>query len=41
MGSNYGQDYHVDIVFCIDCTETMDNILNIIKARALSFYADV
>lgn len=41
MGNNYGQDYHVDIVFCIDCTETMDNILNIIKDRALNFYDDV
>lgn len=41
MGNNYGQDYHVDIVFCIDCTETMDNILNIIKEKAISFYSDV
>lgn len=41
MGNNYGQNYHVDIVFCIDCTETMDFILNIIKEKALSFYADV
>lgn len=41
MGNNYGQNYHVDIVFCVDCTETMDNILNIIKGRALNFYSDV
>ena len=41
MGSNYSQSYHVDLVLCIDCTETMDHILNIIKQRALSFYGDV
>ena len=41
MGNNYGQDYHVDIVFCIDCTETVDIILNIIKEKAISFYSDV
>lgn len=34
-------DYKVDIVFCIDCTESMDNILNIIRQRALSFYSDL
>lgn len=33
--------YHVDIVFCIDCTESMDNILDIVKGRALHFYEDV
>ena len=42
MGSNSIRlSYNVDIVFCIDCTETMDNILNIVKQRALSFYDDV
>lgn len=41
MGSNYKLTYNVDIVFCIDCTESMDNILNIVKDRALSFYGDV
>ncbi len=48
MGSNYpvnrhpsGMNYGVDIVFCIDCTESMDNILGIVKKRALSFYDDV
>lgn len=41
MSNNYGQDYHVDIVFCIDCTETMDVVLNVIKERALGFYGDV
>ena len=41
MGSNYKLSYNVDIVFCIDCTESMDNILNIVKQRALGFYDDV
>lgn len=42
MGSNVIRlSYNVDMVFCIDCTETMDNILNIVKQRALSFYGDV
>ena len=41
MASNYKLTYNVDIVFCIDCTESMDNILNIVKNRALSFYSDV
>lgn len=41
MASNTKLTYNVDIVFCIDCTESMDNILNIVKARALSFYNDV
>lgn len=33
--------YSVDIVFCIDCTESMDNILNIVKRNALNFYDDL
>lgn len=37
----YGLTYNVDIVFCIDCTESMDNILDIVKGRALSFYQDL
>lgn len=43
MPSNYpGRlTYGVDIVFCIDCTESMDNVLNIVKERALCFYEDV
>ena len=41
MGSNYKLDYNVDLVFCIDCTESMDNILNIVKARALGLYNDI
>lgn len=41
MGSNIKLTYNVDIVFCIDCTESMDNILNIVKSRALNFYNDI
>ena len=41
MGSNYKLDYNVDLVFCIDCTESMDNILNIVKGRALGLYNDI
>ena len=41
MGSNYKSTYNVDIVLCIDCTESMDNILNIVKMRALGFYNDI
>ena len=41
MASNTRLTYNVDIVFCIDCTESMDNILNIVKDRALNFHADV
>lgn len=41
MASNFKLTYNVDIVFCIDCTESMDNILNVVKSRALNFYSDV
>lgn len=41
MGSNIKLPYNVDIVFCIDCTESMDNVLNIVKSRALNFYDDI
>ncbi len=41
MGSNYKITYNVDMVFCIDCTGSMDNIINIVKKNALNFYRDV
>ena len=41
MAGNYKLTYNVDMVFCIDCTESMDNVLNIVKERALSLYTDV
>ncbi len=41
MGSNYKITYNVDMVFCIDCTGSMDNIIDIVKNNALNFYNDV
>lgn len=41
MGSNYKMTYNVDMVFCIDCTGSMDNIIEIVKNNALNFYRDV
>ena len=41
MGSNYGIKYYVDIVMCIDATCSMGNLLDTVKAHALSFYSDL
>ena len=41
MNENYAMSYVVDIVFCIDCTGSMDNVLSIVKENALHFYTDV
>ncbi len=41
MASNFKLTYNVDMVFCIDCTMSMDNILDIVKNNALNFYQDV
>lgn len=41
MASNYKITYNVDMVFCIDCTGSMDNVIEIVKNNALSFYQDV
>lgn len=41
MGSNYQMTYNVDMVFCIDCTGSMGNIIEIVKRNALNFYRDV
>lgn len=41
MNSNYKITYSVDMVFCIDATGSMDNILDIVKKNALNFYGDV
>ena len=41
MGSNYKLTYNVDMVFCIDCTGSMDNIIEIVKNNAIRFYGDV
>lgn len=40
MASNYRARFGVDIVFCIDATESMDPILDSVKKNALNFYAD-
>ena len=40
MGSNYRLTFHVDIVFCIDATESMDPVLDSVKNNALHFYQD-
>ena len=42
MASNYRNlTYNVDMVFCIDCTGSMENIIDIVKRNALNFYHDV
>ncbi|MDO4618522.1 MAG: vWA domain-containing protein [Clostridia bacterium] len=41
MASNYQLTYNVDMVFCIDCTGSMGNIIEIVKKNALNFYEDV
>lgn len=40
MGSNYKLSYGVDLVFCIDATQSMDHILDTVKDNALNFYQD-
>ena len=41
MGSNYKIKYNVDMVFCIDVTGSMDNIIEIVQKNALNLYSDV
>lgn len=41
MASNYKFNYNVDMVFCIDVTGSMDNIINIVQNNALNLYQDV
>lgn len=41
MGNNYKITYNVDMVFCIDSTGSMDNIINIVKNNAIRFYQDL
>ena len=41
MGNNYKITYNVDLVFCIDATGSMDNVINIVKNNAINFYQDV
>ena len=41
MGSNYKIKYNVDMVFCIDVTGSMSNIISIVQKNALNLYQDV
>lgn len=41
MASNYKMSYPVDIVFCIDATGSMENIIERVKKNAVNFYNDV
>lgn len=36
----YSLKYNVDLVYCIDATRSMDNILDIVKNNAVNFYDD-
>lgn len=38
---SYRMTYNVDLVFCIDATGSMDNVLDMVKSNALHFYEDV
>lgn len=37
----FGLEYNVDIVMCIDATGSMNSLLNLVKRNALKFYDDV
>jgi len=41
MPSNYKTGYYVDLVFCIDATGSMSNVINMVKNNALNFYQDI
>lgn len=41
MGSNYKLSYNVDLVFVIDATGSMTDLIDIVKTNALNFYPDV
>lgn len=41
MGSNYKLKYNIDMVFCIDVTGSMDNIIDIVRNNSLNLYQDV
>jgi hypothetical protein len=41
MASNYKIKYNVDMVFVIDATGSMDNIIEIVQNNALNLYQDV
>ena len=39
--SNYQITYNVDMVFCIDATGSMGNVIDMVKNNAINFYNDV
>ena len=41
MGSNYKMRYNVDLVFCIDATNSMEGLIDKVKENALNFYDDL
>ncbi|HWR30503.1 MAG TPA: vWA domain-containing protein [Negativicutes bacterium] len=41
MPSNIKKEYYVDLTFCIDATQSMHNVIEIVKKNALNFYQDV
>lgn len=41
MPSNFRQEYYVDLTFCIDATQSMYNVIEMVKKNALNFYQDV
>ncbi len=41
MAGNYKMTYNVDMVFCIDCTGSMGDLIEIVKNNALNFYQDM
>lgn len=41
MGSNYKLTYNVDLVFCIDATGSMTDLIDLVKTNAINFYSDL
>lgn len=41
MPSNTKKEYYVDLTFCIDATQSMYNVIDMVKNNALNFYQDV
>lgn len=41
MPSNIKKEYYVDLTFCIDATQSMYNVIEMVKKNALNFYQDV
>lgn len=41
MVGNYKMTYNVDLVFCIDATGSMENLIDTVKNNALNFHSDL